>query len=206
MKIVVAILIVAAIAACQPAAKAPPPISAEQSATLARAIESEGGEVKAVQATFADAGYPMYAATFTLEGGATLDALLNAEEVAVEGGVDALNGKPVVATIAAVVEPSMLVMEAKGKRVMEREVGPDQKLEIPADAKTVTGILTGAKEPSGDLPNWLSIKTADGTEVKFREFFDERLAAHEGKEVTMTYDLYRFANVTALKAEGPPAK
>jgi hypothetical protein len=193
-----------ALAACQPAAKAPPPapaITAEQSAAMATKLATEGGELTGVLTTAVDAGYPMFSTVFTLDGGATVEALFNNEAATVEGDdIGALVGKPVVATITMVERQEMKRIDMKGKAVLTPETESGAPTEIPADAKTITGRLTGAKEPGGDLPNEITVTAKDGTAVVFEAFPEPKLEALEGKEVTLTYAPWKTPTVTALKA------
>lgn len=207
-----ALAAVAALGACQPSAAPPkaepaPTLSpAQQSAELIKTLNAKGGDLKGVLTKADDAGYPMFWLTFTLDGGVTFETLANDQELPNTDAFTALVGKPVTATIQAIAEPDLLRLEARGRVVMEREIEVDTKLVIPPDAKTVTGVLSGAREPSGDLPNELTVTAKDGTKVAFRQFFDERLAAQEGREVTLTYEINNYTEVSAIALATAPTE
>jgi hypothetical protein len=165
----------------------------------AQKLTAQGGEARGVLTKLEDAGYPMFIASITLPDGGVVEALFNNEAVAVAGEANSLVGKPVTASISITSQASLLRLAAKGQTVYEFQ--GDGALEIPADAKTVTGTLSGADTPSGDLPSQLKITSTDGSVVDFEEFSDPKLEAQNGKVVTMTYIMRDSADVIALSAD-----
>jgi hypothetical protein len=191
-----------AVTACQPAAKAPEPnpaaVAEPVEVALADLPPAPAGEIIATLSKVEDAGYPMFWLSLTPEAGPTVGATLNNEEVSTPDGITALAGKKVNATVTVTAKNNMLRLSAGAAVVYEMERAADAPLQIPADAKTVTGKITGLKEVSGDLPSLLTLTAKDGTKMEFEHYVDESLAKYDGTEMTVLYNTYQSSEVTKI--------
>lgn len=132
-----------------------------------------------------DAGYPMYWLAIMPAGGTESRLMLNNEEAEVVGQIGDMVGKKV--TVDYETRPTIGVLDlvADGKSI----AFPDApKLEPVPEAKTISGTLSGASEPTaGDLPSELTVTAKDGAKVVFEWFVEETVVKYNGKEVTLTY-------------------
>ncbi len=161
------------------------------------------GSITGVLTKAEDAGYPMYWLIIAPKGEAEREFLMNNEEAQVEGGsVEAMKGKTVEA--AFTVSPSTIVIDvtAGGKSIaFPPDLGADERPAVEPEAKKeITGILSGAAEPTAsDLPSQVTVTAKDGTAVTFDWYVDDVMAKQNGKEVTLTYAMETRTDVTAIK-------
>jgi hypothetical protein len=152
--------------------------------TAAPVRSSITGDLAEIQ----DAGYPMAILIMNVpDVGAGSEYTINLEAAAIEGGdINALKGKQVTLTLETAIEPVAVDVTFEGKSVMAME-GEQPPAVEPGD-KTITGILSGVPEPTAsDLPSLAAVTAKDGTKVEFEVYADDRMAAANGKEVTLRY-------------------
>jgi hypothetical protein len=143
-----------------------------------------------------DAGYPMYWIGITPAGGTESRFMLNNEEAEVVGQIGEMVGKTVTADYEVRPTIGVLDLVAGGKSI----TFPDgQKPDPVPEAKTITGTLSGAAEPTGgDLPSELAVTAKDGAKVVFEWFVDDTMVKYDGKEVTLTYVAETTDTVTRI--------
>ena len=139
----------------------------------------------------------MFSLTITPEGGEPTGFLMNNEEAEVAGQIGELVGKKVTAETETKPSTTVFDVTAGGKSIVFAD-GDKPEFDT-STAKTITGILSGAKEPSaGDLPDEVTVTAKDGTKVTFEWFIDDNMAKHDGKEVTLTYVIDSQTTVTKI--------
>ncbi|MEI7584955.1 hypothetical protein [Runella sp.] len=90
---------------------------------------------------------------------------------------------------------ALLDVQVDGKSLVSEE-----KIELSADAKKVTGILRGADEETpGDLPGKVTITTSDDTVLSFPFFVTKEMVEANGKSVTGFYEERTQNTITAIK-------
>lgn len=170
MRIIAALLAIAALAACsqQPADDVRAPLEDET-----RIV----GEVTQVE----DGGYPQYTVHVTPEGGEPMQLYLNAEGEADLGGVEPGAFAGQTATIYFTTTPRLDLFDLRqgGQSVIGSQSEPQ--------GESVTGVLSGVSEPSGDLPSEITVTDADGRASVFEYYVTTDMAALEGQEVTAYY-------------------
>lgn len=90
---------------------------------------------------------------------------------------------------------ALLDVQVGGKSLVSEE-----KIELSANTKKVTGILNGADEETpGDLPGKVTITTSDNTVFSFPFFVTKELVDANGKSVTGFYEERTQNTITAIK-------
>ncbi|BCW90013.1 hypothetical protein sos41_31810 [Alphaproteobacteria bacterium SO-S41] len=155
------------------------------------------GTITGVLTAADDAGYPMFSLTITPAGKEPVGFLMNNEEAEVAGQIGELVGKTVTAETETKPSTTVFDVTADGKSIA---FPADQKPEVDTSkALSITGILSGAKEPTAsDLPDELTVTAKDGAKVTFEWYVDETMAKHDGKEVTLVYVVDSQTNVTKI--------
>lgn len=138
------------------------------------------GIIKSVE----DSGYPMFILMLEIpEHGKIYDLTVNAETLA--GGVELMNGligKYATVFYTSDIEKMVLdIHNADGSIFTDDEPFEENIIE------GLTGMLSGATSPSGDLPIPFTITSADGTATEFSEFITDELIAQNGKIITVYY-------------------
>ena len=147
--------------------------------------------------TVTDAGYPMYAVTAQVEGyEGPIDLLLN-DQGADLGGMspEALAGQTANITVRTERRNALVGLALGDQQLME----PTDAL-VDTEAQTATGVLEGAAEPtSSDLPDVLTVATADGRIVTFEAYVTPEMTPAEGQTVTATYVEDQVRTITQMR-------
>lgn len=156
----------------------------------------EYGLIKRIE----DAGYPFFIVTVEFsERNMTIDFNLNAEEASLAPDVlQSAEGKYATIYYTSNLEPSLVDMTLNGKSVML-----DEPLTRHPDYKVITGVLTGAEEPTpGDLPDEVCITDKNGEQQCFKYYVDDEMVRANGQEVVAIYTLQGRNNITRLQLSG----
>ncbi len=154
------------------------------------------GTITGVLTAADDAGYPMFWLAITPAGGAESRFMLNNEEAAVASPIGEMVGKTVTADYETRPTIGVIDLVADGKSITFPD-GP--KPDPMPEAKTISGTLTGAAEPTGgDLPSTVTVTAKDGAKVDFEWFVDDLMVKYDGKEVTLTYVAETTDTVTRI--------
>ncbi|NNC38641.1 MAG: hypothetical protein EX271_10590 [Acidimicrobiales bacterium] len=133
--------------------------------------------------SFEDGIYPIFNITLEFpERGMRQSFFFNVMEVGVEESILAgLVDQFITIHYTSEMEPALIDMLLDGVSLV------DDAFEVD-DAKTMTGVLSGADAPTmSDLPGSFLIKEADGSETRFEYYIPDAMAAANGKTVNITY-------------------
>lgn len=138
----------------------------------------ENGVLRSVE----DAGYPFAILTIEFtERKFSESFTINLEEVKT-ANMSTLNnwvGKYVSFSYTSEIINDLVDLKYKGKSLMG-----DEKVEVGPDAKTITGVLKGAKQvTAGDIPDVISVNA-----MTFEFFITPQMVKANGQTVTATYE------------------
>jgi hypothetical protein len=196
MRILAAAALAAFAIACTPTAPTAPVSSARAPAANEISIAGEIGEVE-------DAGYPQFIVHVKPQRGRELALYLNAEGGAELGGAapGSFAGQSAIVYYTSTQAPSMIDMRTGTGRSLIYDDGRG----VPTEGDAITGVLSGANGvTAGDLPDEITITPADGAAMSFRYYVDRRIAAWNGREVTVHYVIDPLNEITLMQALGQP--
>ncbi|PKQ05586.1 MAG: hypothetical protein CVT73_11515 [Alphaproteobacteria bacterium HGW-Alphaproteobacteria-12] len=143
-----------------------------------------------------DNGYPLFTVTIEFHAGQPGFPLsANAEALNLGVTLDSLTGKTVTVYYVSGEAPDLMDMRAGGRSLMEPGEVPD----IDPEWKSVTGRLSGADAViGGDLPDTITVESADGGKVAFDLYITDEMVAANGKTVTAIYGMRPYNRITLL--------
>lgn len=97
--------------------------------------------------------------------------------------LEALKGKKSIVKYVTKMENFLTDVRLNGKSLLGNSAAPKPEL------KKVSGILNAPETTKGDLPDEISVKTANGEEVKFLHFVDDKMVKANGKTVEAYYSI-----------------
>lgn len=148
-----------------------------------------------------DGAYPMFSLNLEFPERQTTEGFsLNIESISLDiEGLMAMKGQYATIYDTSDEEPDIYDIH----RECESLLG-EYAIDINEADKEITGILSGAASISnGDLPDEITITAGDGTEVTFKCFISDEVAAANGDEVTVFYATKYVNNVTYILPSKP---
>lgn len=142
-----------------------------------------------------DAAYPIFIVLVEIpERGQTFEFNMNVEAAELSHDWPEFTGK--YATIYYQIDELINVFDLQYQGASTQgEYAPP----IDPTWESITGILSGADRPSGDLPIDLSIKTANGKSISFEYFVDDLVMQANGQNVEIFYEMTELEMISYLE-------
>ena len=145
---------------------------------------------------FEDGAYPMYIMYVDFpERNFDMEFNLNIEAVNIDG--ETLNNLP--GKYMTFYYTSELVDDLNDIHFEGKSLYGKYAPEMDDSWNKFTGILSGAKSLSGDLPNLVTITNTDGEIMNFELYVDDTVQKAEGKEVTVFHSIRGLNNITYIE-------